>query len=366
MLTLIPGRQIWHAVDGDQSFPLRLGYLNAYDKLPPVDETFDRLQAAGLDGEHVIEGLVKAYLGYALFRTGIFKNREVVIGFIGARGSGKSCGAAMVAVIDFLLRGIPVWSNMNVTCRVAYKGAEKIYTTEPLDKRAIFNPANMYHEGCLLIDEINMEVADSLRSNSRTSLAFANVLQQIRHRGLSLMYTVQAERWITNRVRFGTDLYTWCNDAAIGLSNGNRGVKSQWRIFDYSGIITGKEFITGAQPISRKTVWIRPFWKLYDTMELQGVDTEVPEVTYSLDPIKLEKLKDEKKATLIAELILNYAAENNLTEVDDQDVWAMVDVDWNRSLQTRVGMILKGEGITKKRRNNGGYKYLFPTVEKII
>lgn len=46
-------------------------------------------------------------------------NREIIIGLIGLRGDGKSGSAASISLVDYMLAGLPVWSNMVVKCDLA-------------------------------------------------------------------------------------------------------------------------------------------------------------------------------------------------------------------------------------------------------
>ncbi|KKL71665.1 hypothetical protein LCGC14_2092610, partial [marine sediment metagenome] len=43
-------------------------------------------------------------------------DREIVIGTIGDRGGGKSGSDAVVSIIDFMMAGKKVWSNMHIEC----------------------------------------------------------------------------------------------------------------------------------------------------------------------------------------------------------------------------------------------------------
>ena len=62
------------------------------------------------------EDILKKIVGYEL--KPIFKhqhlNREVIIGLVGLRGDGKSGSGAVIALLDYLMNGEPVWSNMAI------------------------------------------------------------------------------------------------------------------------------------------------------------------------------------------------------------------------------------------------------------
>ena len=40
--------------------------------------------------------------------------REVIIGLVGLRGDGKSGSGAVIALLDYMMSGNPVWSNMPI------------------------------------------------------------------------------------------------------------------------------------------------------------------------------------------------------------------------------------------------------------
>ena len=62
------------------------------------------------------------------------RGRPVVIGFIGPRGSGKSVGGARMAIMDYMIIGKRVWSNMTIEFAHINNSQSMIRRTEPLEK----------------------------------------------------------------------------------------------------------------------------------------------------------------------------------------------------------------------------------------
>ena len=123
-------------------------------------------------------------------------NRDLIIGFIGDRGGGKSIGGSQVVTRDYLVRGEPCFSNIEI--RPSFKiddqlssewigseygladGGVANYSSQPLDIYKFLQFSDEYSGGVIYIDEINIALADARRSMSYQNLGSADVGQQLR------------------------------------------------------------------------------------------------------------------------------------------------------------------------------------------
>ena len=341
-------------------------------KLPPISEAYLDCIDGKYTPEKTIQALIDAYFPVRFFRVGHYEKMALVMGFIGMRGSGKSCSAVMVAVCDYLLRGLPVWSNIPIQVRVVYRDAEKIYESIPLSELDMLDLTLDYGGGCVLYDEVNMEAAESTRFSSSANLQFSYAIQQIRKRQLSLIWTCQGWNWLDNRLRWQTDFVMGCRDAALGKKryrNSGIGDKCLWRVHDLSGT-SGKfdwdyeikhRYISDYL-IAQEIVWLRPWWQAYSTDVLFGQDNYIQRY-------KITVREKQKAAMLQLDAPVKHAelAESSNTIVDLVDYccatfdrltcshfweWAGGNVD--RTLQTEVGRLFRSRGFKRKGNSVSG------------
>lgn len=364
MLTLNIGHKYWHIVEKGRTFPVLLGWNEAYDKLSPVSWTYDELVKLGYEGEQIIELLVKKYLGWRMFRVGILATREYCQGLIGARGSGKSCGAAMTSFIDFMLRLVPVYSNMPIEARVVYKKAEKVYRSEEIEPEKMLKLDQLYRDACLTLDEPNIEYGvDAYRSTGIVPLAFDYALQQMRKVNLSIIYAVQSDMFVTKRMRFQTDVYTQCWDASAGTAGKiPRGHKSKLHSHDYSGLITGHSYYTGKEPMTKRIVNIRPWWSLYDTGKVQTREKDYKQ--YTMTAAQMDKMQKQREYWNLSSFIFNSCVNSGVESISSEDLWTTFNIPDKRSQRTYIGMELSKMGVTKTE-SRSGFCYHFPAAENI-
>jgi hypothetical protein len=217
--------------------------------------------------------------------------REVIIGLVGLRGDGKSGSGAVIALLDYMLSGSPVWSNMpiqtairvddetaiSMTNGAMHKGGVVSYVSQTLDKKALLRFDPQYHDGCYFIDEINMEFAEARRAMSNTNLFMDRVAQQLRKYQNSLIYTVINEMFIDSRMRELTDIFIRSEDVALsveGLKNRKQpGIDFKWTIYPMSGYLCGREnsyYIT-KKPLPPVYLHFEPWRGIYDDKLAQAV-----------------------------------------------------------------------------------------------
>ena len=77
-------------------------------EFPLVDETKREKTK-----EDILKRIIALNFEYILYHKHL--NRDAVIGVIGDRGGGKSATSATWGFINFMLDGLPVWSNMEIS-----------------------------------------------------------------------------------------------------------------------------------------------------------------------------------------------------------------------------------------------------------
>jgi hypothetical protein len=224
-----------------------------------------------------------------------------------------------------------------------------------LEKIDLVQLDTVFQKGLLVIDEVNMAMADALRSMSNESLMFSNILQQLRKRQLNVIWTAQSEMHVTNRLRFQSDIFIVCQDLSLmdGHRNCGRGELSYWKCHDYSGIVVGEGPLEGKdkwRPFWEGTVFNKPWWNSFDTHQMQGLDDEM-HGTPSKTPVKDEKLKQ---------------AQEIVADIRGKGFDSMpADVFWNHigvedfAERVRIGMQLQSVGVKKRKMTDGRYEYLF-------
>ena len=75
--------------------------------------------------------------------------RSLVIGFVGPRGSGKSVGAARTVILDYMLKGKTVWSNMEIAFNCLLKGKSMPMISKALDRLNMEELDRVYSDGII-------------------------------------------------------------------------------------------------------------------------------------------------------------------------------------------------------------------------
>lgn len=226
------------------------------------------------------ESFLKRYISenvlpYRFINFGRNTKLSKCIGLIGPRGSCKSLGAAAMGIMDYLVPGYSLISNMDVKWGLNFKGDIIGYKSEKLDKME-FLKFKMDDRIAVLIDEVNIEFSEARRSMTNRNLIFNKILQQLRKRQMNVIYTVQHEMWIDNRLRWQTDVFIKTMDICLRPGGIHLpyefGEYASWKVFDMSGIFgqgtyteTMKPLIDGWRFNGKK------WWNTFDTNEIQGI-----------------------------------------------------------------------------------------------
>jgi hypothetical protein len=259
---------------------------------PPVDNTVlgDKPgQPSDVVPKYTREDALKLIVGKVL--QPLFRhqhlNREVIIGLVGLRGDGKSGSGAVIALLDYMMNGEPVWSNMAIGVRITvedyrarqyglHRGGTVTYRSKELDKEGLLRFDPQYNHGCYFIDEINMEFAEARRAMSNTNLYMDRVAQQLRKYQNSLIYTVINEMFVDSRIRELTDIFIRCEDTALsveGLAQKKQtGIDFKWTIYPMSGYMLGRErsYYFTKKPLPPVYLHFEPWRGIYNDKLAQG------------------------------------------------------------------------------------------------
>jgi hypothetical protein len=303
---------------------------------------------------------------------------DIIVGYVGDRGSGKSMSAGYTAMRDFLLPGGRVWSNLKIkitftlqdefvyyACRelcITYHksfAGPVICESLPLDIRRYLDMDDEYHDGAFLIDEYNIAVADARRAMSNQNLESNDIGQQLRKLRSGLIYTCIHEMFVDNRVRDMTDSYIRCKDMALtpeGLQHEKpQGVDVQWLIYPMTNKLTGWSYNDTGSFI---TSYFKAdtYWGIVDTYKKQerkkytGPKGQV-EIT-----AEIEKDKNTEKWRWLSESpVLREIIESG-DEVKNDDLYAtMIDempADQNIDQKEFTDFIINAFA-ARHRRSNG-------------
>lgn len=252
------------------------------------------------------------------------RNQSIIIGLIGPRGGGKSVGGARLTILDYMLAGYNVWSNMEIGIGVKVNGSVRELRSKPLHKLELADLDTVYENGLLFVDEVNTYIADARRSMCDEALAFSYILQQIRKRKLNIIWTAQSESHCDDRLRWQTDIYITCNDVSVTRRDCGIGELSLWKAYDVHGLVTGQ---LNKNPVFYQgIIWNKPWWNSFSTWKLQTADEGENEL--------------ESKANEIAEMVKGKG------RVASEYIYSVFDIN-DRKVSEIITKFLRKRGIIK-------------------
>lgn len=317
--------------------------------------------------------------GFPLFkRYHVREKRPICIGVIGLTGEGKTGTASVIGLIDTILDGQPLWSNLNIRCEFkvsddiarkygGYQGGIASFESLPLDRRKLFRFDPEYHDGAILLDEINIEYAEARRSTSNVNLWFNEVDQQRRHLNLDIFYTVIHEMWVDPRLREMTDIFIKCEDPALDEDGLKRkitlGKQVRWTIYPMTRILTGHSYYETHKPLAPRYMHLNQFWGLFDTRRSQSkggvkyafqLDDEEPAIESDMSVNEDSMLQQEKDEWAWLDEALHRLAAGGVREISKPDLFTLLNVprDMRRSVSTEM---LYKPGV--KVRQSGSLQY---------
>jgi hypothetical protein len=225
---------------------------------------------------------------------------DVATGVVGDRGTGKSVSAATIATKDHMMVGEPCWSNLAIRgvleitddVEILLREYEEftgllierkpvIYQSQPLDMVLFLSEHPPYHRGVVLIDEINITLADAWRSMTNQALAASDSMQQLRKVQSALLFTCISEMAVPNRIRDGADVYIQTRDMAFinesSYYGQQQGMDYEWKVFPMTGKLAGyaNTYAELGRPYQVMRMHGRSSWGLIDTYARQKREKHV-------------------------------------------------------------------------------------------
>lgn len=331
----------------------------------------DKTSGTNLDLSIRMENYLKHYvrenlIPYRFLNFDRLTKLSKCIGLIGPRGSCKSLTAAAMGIVDYLIPGYKLISNMEI--KWALKMANYIvgYQSNELDQAEFLN-FDIEDSVAVMVDEVNIEFSEARRSITNRNLIFNKILQQLRKKKMNLIYTVQHEMWVDNRLRYQTDFFIRCQD--ICLKPGgiylpyDFGEFATWTIYDMSGYLgQGSYQETGKPVIENWKIPSKRWWGCYDTDLIQGEDGGIYGGPVSGGPVELKRseyiVRESENNALIFDT-LKQLHDDGIDELPSHKLYKMLGVTTHKG-KVYVGKILKGMGIEYHTWNK---HYVIPAAD---
>ena len=306
-----------------------------------------------------------------------YLDREYVLGTIGDRGGGKSGSDAVISIVDFMLRGRPVWSNMQIQCDIFVddesaravgldSGGVAHYESLPLQKGELLKLDERYRDGCLVIEEINVQYSNVRRFMSNTNVDFNEVCQQLRKFKASMIYNVIDEMFIDSQLRALTDIFIRTYDTAFDKDAMTRhkkpGLDFCWQLYSMTGYLNGEQGRYALTHRADKCYFRFAPWRgVYDDKQHQEKGV------YSLN-------KREREAALKAGLVVESSAEmeettnewqwlsdnarklrnSGIEYLEAHQLWQVLDIAEHDKTPIQMGPVIPAYGIKKHHQNKLG------------
>lgn len=327
--------------------------------------------------EDVLKSIPQYYIDSVIIREHL--DREIVVGTIGDRGGGKSGTDAVLGLVSFMFRGKTVWSNMKIECNIKIddetaqrhglnSGGVAHYESLPIVKDALLKLDETYRDGCLVIEEINVQYSNVRRFMSNTNVDFNEVCQQLRKFKVSMLYNVIDEMFIDPQLRALSDMFIRTYDTAFDLDSLNRkkpaGLDFCWQLYPMSGYLRGEQGRYALTNKSEKCYFHFGPWRgIYDSGQHQEKGR------YSLN--KREREKEEAlKASFSVESSEEMKAEINQWQwlidgirklkrsgvefLEAQQLWQVLQAIEHGFTPRAIGPMLPNFGVSKHHQNKLG------------
>jgi hypothetical protein len=184
----------------------------------------------------------------------------------GPRGGGKTSTGVGINIVDGMMKGIPVVSNIPIAW-VAEDAHHQQYLVKsiPFEIEKFEQGDTSFRYKRLLLDEGNYQ-ADRLRSTSNNNMGVVDILQQARKFRMNVTFCTINWQWIDPRITGSlADLIIECNDLfykPYGKKHKlEKGVRIAWDILDQSGKKSGRQ----NTPLVSTTFYGKAFWGSFDT-----------------------------------------------------------------------------------------------------
>ncbi len=333
---------------------------------------------AGLAKESILKEIIRRRINrgdYLFYKPHL--NREYVLGTVGDRGGGKSGSDAVISIVDFMLRDKPVWSNMKIAIDIAVEdelaravglnsGGVVHYESMDIEKDKLLKLDDTYRDGCLVIEEINVQFSNVRRFMTNTNLEANELYQQLRKFRTSLIYNVIDEMFVDPQLRALTDIFIRTYDTAFDVDALERkkktGLDFCWLTYSYSGYLNGEQGRYALTHRSDKSYFKFEDWHgIYDSMHHQEKGV------YSLNKreraaavkagLSVESSDDMKGAINEWQWLIDNIRKIKNTGIEfleAHQLWQVLEVVEHGFTPAVIGKMLPGFGITRHHYNKYG------------
>lgn len=297
-----------------------------------------------------------------------YKN-ALIIGWVGAKGNGKSLSMAQ-AISWKLALGEKVWSNMPVKLSPALMNRKTFMNGEPMEYREadpldwnlLYMLDESLIEGTVAIDEIGY-YADSRQSGSTRNRLINACIRQVRHRSLDILYTAKAFKSVDFRLRDETDVLIECEDLSYkpwGKDNKvEGGISIIQRFYDLSGIVTGyaTDYFSPRRKQYKAQIFRgRPYWECYDTREVISLEEAFTSVKLDLQERRISNRAafDEGTRDTVLQVLADLK-QSGKDRVPSDVLWEMLASEGIEGNTAQLGRYIPRE--IRRRGNRNGMFY---------
>jgi hypothetical protein len=315
--------------------------------------------------------------------------RKPKIGLVGQPGEGKSLSLGYISLNQFMLYGEPCWSNLPI--KYTYKvsddiardyglsGGEAVFTSNPIDKFKLIRMSGDYHDGLVVLDEINIEFADAMKSQSNVNFYLDQTEQQFRKDRNGFAYSTIDEMWVDPRIRSITDIFIICEDLALspeGLaSEAPEGVNIKWHIYPMTRMFNGKTW-NESKTVYTCIFHAKPYWGIIDTYYKQAtgqkyaVDVFAKENTPSGGGVNKMAVQEYSRWADLYRAIKELR-DMKITRLTPDEMWKYLEQFYPGTDYRDLGRQLKAMGIKRAWGTRGDYlvdpfKLDEPINEKVL
>lgn len=291
--------------------------------------------------------------------------RKPKIGIIGEPGGGKSVSAGFLALKLYSIFGEPIFSNMpykytysvpeEIAKKYEIEPGEVIFKSHEIDLIKLLRMKGDYTDGLLLLDEINVRIADSLKTSSNVNFFFNQADQQLRKERDGLIYTCIDEMWVDYRLRDMTDIFIRCEDVALtgdGLrAKKPEGVDIKWTVFPMTSMYNGRPYnkYHEADVFYFKA---SPYWGIVDTFYKQSTGEQ-----YAVDIFEQAEQDDYK---MIAMSIVKKLKDDGYDTYPADDLHELVSEKLDLSEQ-KIRNLLRNIGMRREGTRHHPGDYMIPS-----
>lgn len=303
--------------------------------------------------------ILRKKIRYILRRHNIKK--DLIVGLVGERGGGKSGSGASLAFVDWMLDGIPVFSNMRigVDFEVDDATAQKYglrhggvvsFNSIPLDLGKLLRFDPIFEKSLIFIDEINVLVSEARRSMTNTNLFSNRLAQEMRHLQSAMIFTSVNEMYVDGRLRELTDCFIRCEDTCNtrdGIARGKpMGIDFKWSVYFMTSCFTGETYAQTHKPSGEYFFHFKPFRGIYSDKEYQGqgmlrygVDYKHLSQETSIGGIQTQgsQVVDDyyKDWSWLGDLVKSYVDSGTL-EIPSEEIWTHPEALRRRLYKNRI------------------------------